>query len=667
MEIIIRGIRENVPNFSPETAFYGGNTAIVEARLSECRVFFDAGTGLLNACSGLPESGECHIFLTGNPHHLLGLASNSILYSPLWKVHLYLPRQLESWLDQYIFTTPLLSGQNNPSRRLLDPNDVVSLPGHEKANVRACQVNHSRQGLAYRLVSNEGAFFYAGFNETSDFSAAGQGLELLTDVDLAVVANGHWLDLAEKAGVPRLVLTNHPATMTDVELDAWQQVLSQQRNNNSGQIRYVAREGLNLTLPVNYAHQVFNKPQLSNWMNIFLSKLANSADEKVIINQILSKTRELTGAEAGTIFLVNDDGSLYFAYTQNEALFEANPKIKYTFDAANLPISHQSIVGYAAFTGLTVNIKDVYDMAGEHYTFNREFDDITGYRTQSMLTIPFFAHTGSLIGVLQLINSLDPVTGRPAPFPHDLELPLKKLVNEAANIIERNTVVRNSIYQNINRMINFAALRDPTETGPHAERVGAMAARLFQGHAVKMGRLVSDIRNEQKDIYMAAMLHDLGKLGITDSILQKPGKLTEVEFTIMRSHTALGASLLARENEPIISLAKEIALHHHQKWNGLGYCGANDNGRLAEEDIPLSARITAVADVFDALVSPRCYKETWSFDRAMEYMFTESGKHFDPDIVSFLAESKDEIRSIFLRFPEWPTQKLEGKICHPEK
>jgi response regulator RpfG family c-di-GMP phosphodiesterase len=148
------------------------------------------------------------------------------------------------------------------------------------------------------------------------------------------------------------------------------------------------------------------------------------------------------------------------------------------------------------------------------------------------------------------------------------------------------------------------------------------------------------------------MLHDVGKVGISDLVLKKPGRLTEEEFAIMREHTKLGAAILAADSGEIATYASEIAMHHHQKWNGTGYAGATSEGRLAGEDIPLSARITAIADVFDALVSPRCYKKPWTFEEAMALLNREAGEHFDPSLVTMMFEISDLLGLIYEHYPD---------------
>ena len=140
----------------------------------------------------------------------------------------------------------------------------------------------------------------------------------------------------------------------------------------------------------------------------------------------------------------------------------------------------------------------------------------------------------------------------------------------------------------------------------------------------------------------ASPMHDIGKIGIPDSILGKPGKLTEEEWSVMKSHPQYGADILGYHPESdLMMMAREIALYHHEKWNGGGYPDG-----LVGGFIPLSARIVAIADVFDALTSSRPYKKAWSFEDAKDLIVGESGHHFDPDLVEVFKKSLKEFREV---------------------
>ena len=225
---------------------------------------------------------------------------------------------------------------------------------------------------------------------------------------------------------------------------------------------------------------------------------------------------------------------------------------------------------------------------------------------------------------------------------------VRLLAREAAVFLEISSQVRS----NIDRLLRIAILHDPAETGPHAERVGAIAAELYQRWAEKRGLPPDETRRYKGYLRLAAMLHDIGKVGISDLVLKKKGKLNDDEFSIMRMHTRFGANLFIEDAEDITEMSREIALHHHQKWDGTGYPSPDDCDILAGEDIPLCARITAIADVFDALVSPRCYKPSWTFERAEKLLRDEAGKHFDPEIVECFSEIKETIELIYKRYPD---------------
>jgi putative two-component system response regulator len=127
---------------------------------------------------------------------------------------------------------------------------------------------------------------------------------------------------------------------------------------------------------------------------------------------------------------------------------------------------------------------------------------------------------------------------------------------------------------------------------------------------------------------MAAPMHDTGKIGMPDSILKKPGPLDPAEWEIMRTHARIGYDILCKSDAPVFLLAAEIALNHHEKWDGSGY-----PNKLADGDIPESARLVAVADVFDALTMKRSYRDAWPLDRVLATLKADSGTHFDPRIL----------------------------------
>lgn len=182
------------------------------------------------------------------------------------------------------------------------------------------------------------------------------------------------------------------------------------------------------------------------------------------------------------------------------------------------------------------------------------------------------------------------------------------------------------------RLCRASEFRDP-ETGAHVERMARYAQLIAEG--LGLGRSLAE------EIYCAAPMHDIGKLGIPDAILLKPGPLSLEETRAMRQHPLIGHAILNGSSSPLIQLGAEIAVSHHERWDGDGY----PYGRKGEE-IPLSGRIVAVADVFDALTTTRCYKMPWAPESARAYLEANRGGHFDPRCVDALMSRWDEVMEI---------------------
>jgi response regulator RpfG family c-di-GMP phosphodiesterase len=182
------------------------------------------------------------------------------------------------------------------------------------------------------------------------------------------------------------------------------------------------------------------------------------------------------------------------------------------------------------------------------------------------------------------------------------------------------------------KLIAASGKRDE-ETGAHIRRIGLYAAEMAR--ALGRSQLLID------DIKLAAPMHDIGKIGIPDNILQKPGRLTEAEFEIMKGHALIGGEMLAGSNISMLNLASNIAIGHHEKWDGSGY----PNG-LKGEEIPESARIVAIVDVYDALVHKRVYKKAFPEAEALEIMNEMASYHFDPNLYRLFLLIIDKIREI---------------------
>jgi HD-GYP domain-containing protein (c-di-GMP phosphodiesterase class II) len=309
-----------------------------------------------------------------------------------------------------------------------------------------------------------------------------------------------------------------------------------------------------------------------------------------------------------------------------------------------------------------VNVPDVYAIPeGAPYSFNTSFDRISGYKTSSNLTVPLKTSDGRLLGVIQVINARDS-SGHSVPFDKEDELLISHFAANATVALQRAYMTRAMIL----RMIKMSELRDPKETGAHVNRVAGYAVEIYDRWAFR--RSLPDAEREKtRDTFkIAAMLHDVGKVAISDLILKKPSRFTDDEYEIMQAHTYFGARLFDDPQSPLDSIAADVALTHHENWDGTGYPGwinvmtgdslkTGSNGKplgKKAEEIPLGGRIVAVADVFDALSSKRVYKKAWSEQEVYDEIRSSAGKKFDPEIVEIFFEILPNIKQIHALYPE---------------
>lgn len=212
----------------------------------------------------------------------------------------------------------------------------------------------------------------------------------------------------------------------------------------------------------------------------------------------------------------------------------------------------------------------------------------------------------------------------------------KKYINDFAqtvsDIVDANYELQEAYLDAIRRLVLAAEYKDEN-TSDHTTRVGRYSALM----AEKLGLSQKTVQN----ILHAAPMHDVGKIGIPDSILLKPGKLTDKEFEIVKTHTTIGADILADAGTELLQTAQLIAVSHHENWNGKGYPQG-----LAREKIPLAGRIVKLVDVFDALTSRRPYQNPYSLEAACDIIRRESGRHFDPALVDIFIAGINEIIKI---------------------
>lgn len=201
-----------------------------------------------------------------------------------------------------------------------------------------------------------------------------------------------------------------------------------------------------------------------------------------------------------------------------------------------------------------------------------------------------------------------------------------------SRVRERTMELHDTRLEIIRRLGRAAEYKD-NETGLHVIRMS---------HYTRLIAEQLDLDDEMVDmVFNAAPMHDIGKIGIPDNVLLKPGKLDAEEWEIMMRHTSYGAEIIGDHDSPLLAMSRRIAMSHHEKWDGSGYPEG-----LAGDDIPLEARIVAIADVFDALTSERPYKQAWSVEKAVSVIQEDSGSHFDPNLVPVFVDVLPQVLEI---------------------
>ncbi|MCD4819064.1 MAG: HD domain-containing protein [Candidatus Cloacimonetes bacterium] len=392
--------------------------------------------------------------------------------------------------------------------------------------------------------------------------------------------------------------------------------------------------------------------------------MAHINDIDVLMEKILTEARKLVNADAGSIYQC-ENGMLLFTYSQNDTKQKKLPPgKKLVYNTFKMPINESSISGYVAVSGEILNIEDAYKIGDDvPYGFQKDFDIKTKYKTTSMLTIPLKTSTNKTVGVLQLLNAQDENNNVTTFKDNDIPI-IKHFANNAAVALEKAALTRTLIL----RMISMAELRDPKETGAHVNRVGAFSAELYEAWAKKHNLTEYEITHNKDTIRIAAMLHDVGKVAISDTILKKPGKFTDEEYAIMKQHPYLGARLFSERQSELDEMSFDICLNHHERWDGFGYPGhidivtglalpgfAKENGQprgKKGEETTLAARIVGICDVYDALSCRRVYKSAWTQEDVVNELKKSAGTQFDSELIEIFVEIIEVIQSILQKYPD---------------
>jgi HD-GYP domain-containing protein (c-di-GMP phosphodiesterase class II) len=343
----------------------------------------------------------------------------------------------------------------------------------------------------------------------------------------------------------------------------------------------------------------------------YTAKIANERNLHNVLVLMADMGREMILSDRCTVWLIDHKRGELFT------------TVAHGVNEIRIPIG-TGFVGHSIALGHPLLIEDAY----KDPRHNAENDRKTGYRTKSVITVPFVGNDGSIIGAYQAINKM---TKAGVFTERDLEY-LSLAASYAGKSLE-SVMLHEEIVATqreiIFRMGEIGESRSK-ETGNHVKRVAEYSYILALGLGLS--------KDEAEKIRMASPMHDIGKVAIPDAVLKKPGKLTEEEYEIMKTHTTIGYNLLQGSNRELLRTAAHIAYEHHEKWDGTGYPRG-----LKGEEIHLYGRITAVADVFDALGSDRVYKKAWELDRIINLFREERGRHFDPKLVDVFMDELPRI------------------------
>ena len=380
---------------------------------------------------------------------------------------------------------------------------------------------------------------------------------------------------------------------------------------------------------------VLDAARLLELIFVYIAEVSARKDYDEVILLLADMGKMLSGADRCSVWVIDEDGKTI------------TTKVAQGIELFTMPIS-SGIVGDAIRTGTHYIIDDVY----EDTRFNKEIDKHTGYRTKSMMVVPMSDRDGNVIGAFQVMNKKDDAQ---VFDQRDMERLTLATTYAAETILATQlaTEIEETQKEVVFTMGAIGESRSK-ETGNHVKRVAEYSKLLAQ--------LVGLDESEAELLKQASPMHDIGKVAIPDAILNKNGRFNEEERRIMDTHAELGYEILKNSQRKILQAAAIVAHQHHEKWDGSGYPQG-----LAGEDIHIYGRITAVADVFDALGSDRVYKRAWSDERIAALFQEERGRHFDPNLVDLFFDNIEQFHAIRKQFQdnysyEEPKEQQKNKI-----
>lgn len=371
--------------------------------------------------------------------------------------------------------------------------------------------------------------------------------------------------------------------------------------------------------------QAVESRQILQLLFSYMPKIAAERKMDNLLVLMADLGRSIVSADRCSLWLVDEDSGVLWT------------KVAHGVSELRIP-RNAGFVGYSVRTGEPLLIEDAY----QDPRFDRRSDEKTHYRTTSVMTVPLMNSSGNVMGVFQAINKQGKnEQGETAVFSiQDLErLSLTavysaKTVESAMLNMELEATQREIIH-----ILGEVSEYRSQETGDHIQRVAEISFML--------AKFLGLPEDEVEQIRLASPMHDLGKVGIPDAILNKPGRFTDDEYAIMKTHSEIGYTMLRNSKRKLLRFAAEIARSHHERWDGKGYPAG-----IKGEEIPLAGRICSVADVLDALSSPRCYKQPWPEEKVREEFLKQRGAQFQPELVDVLMAHWDEVYSLYRRNSE---------------
>ena len=363
-----------------------------------------------------------------------------------------------------------------------------------------------------------------------------------------------------------------------------------------------------------------NAQEILELIFIYLTEVSSLRDYDSVIEVLANMGRALTSADRCTVWIVSDDKKTIWT------------KVAHGIEPIEIPID-SGVVGYSITHGEKIIIDDAY----KDSRFNPNVDKETGYKTKSIMVIPMFDNDNNIIGAFQVINHL----GEKGTFDkRDMQrlMLASTYAAETLNAAKLTQEIKDTQKEVIFTMGAIGESRSK-ETGNHVKRVAEYSKILALGLGMN--------EEEAELLKQASPMHDIGKVAIPDEVLKKPARFTKAERKIMETHAKLGYDMLKNSSRELLKTAAIVAYEHHEKWDGSGYPQG-----LKGEEIHIYGRITALADVFDALGSDRVYKKAWPTEKILKLIKEEKGKHFDPKLVDVFFEKLDTILHVRDKFKD---------------